>query len=131
MPMAPSILTQIVVEVRAQRGDAPAFEVRVSAKNDSSRRFALQRTFDEFEKLHVKLGKPKKLLFPKKSAAQPELMQGYLRKVIQFLTAGSQADPALTAGSEAARCFLDLAVRLRLEPSTAWILCHARLHHPS
>ena len=94
---------QCVVQV--PRASVTGLEVVVSARNDASKRFVLRRVWDDFERLHGKLGKPKRHALPKKGTApaqQCEQLTSYLRSVL--------SDAALAAHKEDVRAQPQLVV---------------------
>ena len=82
-------LPHIAAEVQLPRdgqGTGLSFDVIVSSRNDASKRFVLRRQYDDFERLHTKIGKPRRLNFPKRTSSnrieQREQLSAYLRAVL-------------------------------------------------
>ncbi|KAL1511246.1 hypothetical protein AB1Y20_006055 [Prymnesium parvum] len=103
---APLLLSHVSTEVRLPRPPHTGFDVFVGSRSDASKSFILRRHFEDFERLHARIGRPKKLNFPKKSGGTPgeqrEQLTIYLRAVL--------SDQSLRHVEDEVGQFLELAL---------------------
>jgi len=104
--MAASPLAHLSAEVRLPKSREMGYDIIVGARNDASKNVTIRRQYEDFEQLHAKIGKPKRLILPKKGNPSPadlrDQLAAYLRAVL--------SDASLPSFKHEVRDFLEAAL---------------------